>query len=211
MTTPRVDVTEETPRAAKAPGPSARAVPVHPALLVALGVFALGGWGWGAYERFLDGPQAVATQRIATTIDMADRFADSDAERAYQRLSDELRPWWALIEETQRAILAATTDADRERLIGKRDEMLIDFIREHELGPTIDTLVNSFDAFDLCLATEACDEEVMRRAISIDVKRIYRTFKPYIVLKREGAKTGAKPNGTEFGKGLENLFFRFVG
>lgn len=185
-----------------------RTVRLSPAMMFGIGVFALTGWAWAAYERFVDVPSGVAAQRIATALDLVDRFSDSEAQRAYEKLSEDLKPWWEMIQEQQRRIMAATSDAEREPLIAKRDEQLLAFIREHGLGASVDQLVAGFEQFERCLAVGACDEDVIRKSISIDVKRLYRTFKPYIQAKRETLV--AEERDRDYGKGLESLFFRFL-
>jgi hypothetical protein len=190
------------------PARAGRVIVLRPATALALALFAGGGWAWAAWERFIEVPSAVAGQRITTALEMVDKFSDSDAQRAYLTLSEELKPWWEQIQEQQRKIMAADQDAEREALIARRDELLLDFIRKHDLGTQIELLIDSFDQFDRCLATEACDEDILRKAISIDVKRIYRTFKPFIQSRREAPK--AEDRDRDFGKGLESLFFRFL-
>lgn len=182
-------------------------VVLRPAVFAGLLAFAVSGWGWGAYERFVLLPGANAGQKISTALELIERFSDSDAQRAYVKLSDDLKPWWAMIQDQQRAIMAAKSDGERETLITRRDELLLAFVKDHGLGPAIDQLVDAFDPFDRCLAVDACDEDTIRKSISIDVKRLYRTFKPYIQAKRETIT----PADRDFGKGLENLFFRFLG
>jgi hypothetical protein len=166
---------------------------------------ATGGWGWGAFEHFVRVPAAQETQRIAYTLDLVDRFYEMPAHDAYMRLSDDLKPWWSTIEPIQREIAAAKDDETRNALIAKRDASLDAFIREKGLAPRIDLLVQSFDQFTRCLGLKICDENILRGAISIDVKRIYRTFRPYILKRREGTLVEDK----EFGRDLEDLFFRF--
>jgi hypothetical protein len=190
------------------PSPAARGwrIAVHPGLLAALVLFGIGGWSWGAYERFIEVPAAAALQKVSTTLDLVDRFSDSEAQRAYTRLSDELKAWFDTIEEQQRAIVAAENDAAREPLIAKRDLSLLQFIENRNLAGDIDTLLDGFDGFERCLAANACDEGVLRKSISIDVKRVYRTFKPFILSRREKV-----PDDKDLGKSLEALYFRFVG
>jgi hypothetical protein len=180
----------------------------RPGMILGFALFAGAGWGWAAWERFVEVPQAIAGQRIATALDMVDKFADGEAQRAYVKLSEDLRPWWSMIQDQQRRILAAKDDGERDSLITHRDEMLLAFIREHDLGAAIELLVNAFDQFDRCLGVEACDEEIVRKSIAIDVKRIYRTFKPYIQARRDSGAAGERDK--DFGKGLENLFFRYL-
>lgn len=202
MTSSPVDqATRERPAAV-------RSVSVRPATLFGIAVFAAAGWGWGAWERFVEIPGALAGQRIATALELVDKFALSEAQRSYVKLSDDLKPWWDMIQDKQRRIMAETRDAEREALIAARDELLLAFIRDKDLGPSIELLVDSFEQFDRCLTVDACDEDILRKSIAIDVKRIYRTFKPYIQAKREA---GNGDERKDFGKGLEGLFFRFLG
>lgn len=84
--------------------------------------------------------------------------------------------------------------------------MLMDFIAQHRLTADIDLLINSFDQFQRCLQIAACDEDALRKSIAVDVKRIYRTFRPYIQTERESGRPGTE----DFGRDLEDLFFRFV-
>ncbi|TPQ50387.1 hypothetical protein C2U72_13725 [Prosthecomicrobium hirschii] len=147
-------------------------------------------------------------QRVSVALDLVDRFSDGDAQRAYVKLSDDLKPWWDMIQDQQRKIMAATVESEREALIASRDELLLAFIRDHNLAAPIDQLVDSFEPFDRCLTVHACDEDVIRRSIAIDVKRLYRTFKPYIQAKRDAPKPEERDK--DFGKGLESLFFRFL-
>ena len=167
----------------------------------------LGGWAWGAYEHFVRVPAAHDTQRIGTTLDLVDRFYETPAHDAYMQLSDDLKPWWDEIEPIQREIMGAKADDQRDALIARRDASLIAFLDGHALRPRVDLLIQSFDQFTRCLAVGVCDEAILRGAISIDVKRIYRTFRPYILKRREGTTAGDK----DFGRDLEDLFFRFVG
>ena len=188
--------------------PRRRAVKLHPATVFGIGVFALAGWGVAIWERFVELPQASNAQRVSVALDMVDRFSDGDAQRAYVKLSDDLKPWWDMIQDQQRKIMAATVESEREALIASRDELLLAFIRDHNLAAPIDQLVDSFEPFDRCLTVHACDEDVIRRSIAIDVKRLYRTFKPYIQAKRDAPKPEERDK--DFGKGLESLFFRFL-
>lgn len=168
---------------------------------------ALGGWGWGAWEHFVMRPRIEDITRITFTLGLVDRFDDTDAHRAYVQLASDMKPWWDQIDELQRRIQAATSDEAREPLIAERDASLITFIRDHGLTAKTDLLIRSFDEFTRCLNTGVCDPDVLDKAISIDVKRIYRTFRPYMLMKRGDGKVEDK----DFGKELEDLFFRFVG
>lgn len=174
---------------------------------VAGGIVGVAGWCAAAYLYFVAMPDAIDAHKVAYTLELVERFGDSPAHQVYMKLSDDMKPWWDSIEETQRQI-AATTDEDaREKLIAKRDETLIVYIRAHYLSNQIDLLINSFSRFNRCLALNACDQETLKKAISIDVKRIYRTFRPYI----ESVRTSGRAGTDDFGRDLEDLFFRFVG
>lgn len=170
-------------------------------------VLAVGGWGTAAYLYFVSMPAAMNAHKVAFTLELVERFGDSPAHQVYMKLSDDMKPWWDSIEDMQRQIAATTDDAAREKLIARRDETLITFIREHYLSNQIDLLISSFSRFNRCLAVNACDEDTVRKSISIDVKRIYRTFRPYIESVRASGRAGTD----DFGRDLEDLFFRFVG
>lgn len=172
----------------------------------AIAVFALAGWGWGAWEHFVVAPHVKDLARVTYTLDLVDRFDDTEAHRAYIQLALDMKPWWDQIEDLQRRIQSTTADDAREALIAERDASLLAFIREHQLAPRIDVLVRSFDEFIRCLDTRVCDLDVLDKALGIDVKRIYRTFRPYILARR--AQGGADAT---YGKELEELFFRFIG
>jgi hypothetical protein len=118
-----------------------------------------------------------------------------------------MKPWWDEIEDMQRQIAATTDDDARAKLIATRDETLLTFIRDHDLAARIDMLIASFNSFKRCLDVDACDDDALRKSISIDVKRIYRTFRPYI----ESLRASGKPGSGDFGRDLEDLFFEFVG
>ncbi|MEJ1157881.1 DUF4760 domain-containing protein [Prosthecomicrobium sp. N25] len=180
----------------------------RPAAVLGLTLFATAGWGWAAYERFVEVPHAAARQRVATSLDLLDKWADGEAQRAYVKLSEELKPWWTMIQDQQRRIMAARSDQERDALIASRDDLLLAFIREHDLAASVELLVDAFDQFDRCITLDACDEEIIRKSIAIDVKRIYRTFKPFIQARRDTDNTGERDK--DFGKGLEDLFFRFL-
>lgn len=173
---------------------------------VAAGAVAVAGWGTAAYLYFVAMPNAIDAHKVAYTLELVERFGDSPAHQVYMKLSDDMKPWWDSIEETQRQIAATTDEATREKLIAKRDETLIAYIRSHYLANQIDLLINSFSRFNRCLTLNACDEDTLKKAISIDVKRIYRTFRPYI----ESVRTSGRAGTDDFGRDLEDLFFRFV-
>lgn len=175
-----------------------------PVLALILG---LSGWATAAYLYFVAIPSAASQQKVAYALDLVDRFGDSQAHQAYMRLGDEMKPWWDGIDELQRQIAATASEDARAILIAKRDAMLLKFIHDQNLATDIDLLVASFDQFERCLHVDACDEETLRRSISVDIKRIYRTFRPYIQTVRDSGKPGAE----DFGRDLEDLFFRFVG
>ena len=184
---------------------SARRGPAFWARAGAIVVVSLAGWAWGAWEHFVATPHSRDVARATYSLTLVDRFADGEAHRAYVQLASDMKPWWDRIEDLQRRIQATTADEAREALIAERDASLLGFIDERGLGPKIDRLVRSFDEFLRCLDTEVCDQDVLDKAIGIDVKRIYRTFRPYILAKRNGG------NGDPaFGKELEELFFRFL-
>jgi hypothetical protein len=166
---------------------------------------AIGGWGAAAYLYFVVVPDTATAHNVAYSLELVDRFGESPAHQVYMQLGDDMKPWWDQIDEMQRQIASATDDDAREKLIAKRDETLISFIHEHYLSNRIDMLINSFGQFNRCLEINACDEDALRKSISIDVKRIYRTFRPYIESVR------AQPGKADFGRDLEDLFFRFVG
>lgn len=173
------------------------------ALVVGLG---LGGWAWGAYEHFVVSPRGQDVARITYALDLVDKFDDTPAHRAYVELAFDMKPWWDSIEDLQRQIQAATADDARDALIARRDASLLAFIHEHGLEKKIDLLIGSFDTFVRCLDTNVCDPDVLDKAIGIDVKRIYRTYRPYILARRAAGGESAT-----YGKDLEDLFFRFIG
>ena len=150
---------------------------------------AVSGWGAAGYLYFITIPNVADAHKVADTLDMVDRFGSSPAHDVYMQLGDDMKPWWDQIDEIQRQIAAATDDNVREKLIAQRDQTLITFIHDHALSNRIDLLINSFSQFDRCLNVDACDEEALRKSISIDVKRIYRTFRPYI----ESVRTSGVP------------------
>ena len=171
-----------------------------------IAAFALGGWAWGAWEHFVAAPRTQNIIRITYTLDLIDRFDDTEAHKAYVQLASDMKPWWDRIEDLQRRIQATPGDDAREALIAERDASLLAFIEEQNLGPKIDLLTGAFDEFVRCLDTAVCDLDVLDKAIGIDVKRIYRTYRPYILMKR-----AAGGGGAIYAKELEELFFRFLG
>lgn len=195
----------ETSAGGSAGGPAMRLG--RPAVLAAAAVVALGGWAWGAWEHFVAVPQASETARIAHALQLVDRFDETAGYRAYVELANDMKPWWTAIEETQRRIQAAANDEERDRLIGERDASLIAFVEKQGLTAKVTAVVGSFDTFARCLAATACDEGVVERAIAVDVKRIWRTFRPWILDRRARAGDGDPALGRE----LEGLYFRFVG
>jgi hypothetical protein len=182
----------------------ARAVALRTGAIAGLTAFALLGWCAAGYLQFVELPRARVHTRAAATLELVDRFYDSPAEQAYARLSEALKPWWSAIEETQRKILAAASDEEKTPLIQKRDEDLIAFIRSHRLDGDIDLIVSAFDQFTRCIRADVCDEEILRGTIGIDVRRLYRTFKPWIQSQREAGDR-------DYGRPLEELFFRVIG
>jgi hypothetical protein len=169
-------------------------------------VFALSGWAAAAYVYLVRLPEAANAQKVAYALDLVDRFGDSPPHQAYMRLGEELKPWWTEIEDLQRQIANAPNDDARAPLINHRDQMLMEFIAQHKLSTDIDLLISSFDQFQRCLQIAACDEDALRKSIAVDVKRIYRTFRPYIQSVRDSGRPGAE----DYGRDLEDLFFRFV-
>ena len=173
----------------------------------AIVVVAVGGWIWGAWEHFVVVPQATNTARVAYALELVDRFDDTPAHLAYVQLASDMKPWWDSIDDLQRRIQAAENDEARDMLISERDASLAAFIQDKKLGDKIDLLINAFDTFTRCIAAEACDAEIVQRAIAIDVKRIWRTYRPYILNRR----ASERPEDKDFGRPLEELYFRFVG
>ena len=168
---------------------------------------AISGWGAAGYLYFVALPTAASAHKIADTLDLVDRFEESPAHDVYMQLGDDMKPWWDQIDDMQRHIAATADDGAREKLIAQRDDTLITFIHAHLLSSRIDMLIGSFNQFNRCLAIGACDEDALRKSISIDVKRIYRTFRPYI----ESVRASNQAGKDDFGRDLEDLFFRFVG
>lgn len=175
--------------------------------IVAIAIVASGGWAWAAWEHFVTVPQAANTARVAYALDLVDRFDDTPAHYAYIQLAADMKPWWDEIDDLQHRIQAAPNDETRDALIAERDASLVAFVQDKHLGDKIELLIGSFDTFTRCIAADACDAEVVQKAISIDVKRIFRTFRPYI-LNRRG---NGRPEDKDFGRPLEDLYFRFVG
>ena len=179
-----------------------------PKRIAAAGVLlALSGWSWAAWEHFVVLPRAMSTAKISYALQLVDQFDDTNAHRAYVQLSSDLKPWWDEIEPLQRRIQAAKDDDTRDGLIAERDASLIVFLRDHRLTDKVDLLVSSYDVFTRCLAAAACDDETIQRAIAVDVKRIWRTFRPWILEKRASGKAEDK----DFGRPLEELYFHVVG
>lgn len=193
-------------REAETPAPPDRPAGRRWLRSAAIGIFALAGWAWGFWEHFVVSPQTQDLARITYSLGLVDRFDDTEAHKVYVQLAADMKPWWDSIDGLQRRLQAAATDESREALIAERDASLLAFIRDRGLAPKIDLLVHSFDEFLRCLDTRVCDQDVLDKAIGIDVKRIFRTFRPYILMKR--ANGGADAT---YGKELEELFFRFVG
>lgn len=179
-----------------------------PKRVMAVGVVvALSGWAAAAWEHFVVLPRAMNTSKVAYALQLVDQFDDTAGHLAYVQLSSDLKPWWDEIEPLQRRLQEAKDDEARDGLIAERDASLIVFLRDRGLVAKVDLLVSSYDVFNRCLASEACDGETIQRAIAIDVKRIWRTFRPWILEKRASGKAEDK----DFGRPLEELYFRFVG
>jgi len=176
-----------------------------PALVSAI-LVAASGWGWAAYEHFVRVPIAENNARVAYALDLVDRFDDTPAHKAYIDLATEMKPWWEAIEDIQRRIQNAPDDDTRDALISERDASLITFVESHDLAPKVDLLIGSFDLFTRCLVASVCDEAAIERAISIDVKRIWRTFRPWVLHRRT-----TPPGDRSYGRDIEDLYFRFVG
>lgn len=172
-------------------------------LLVAV---AVAGWAAFAFDQAHDAGVASERRRIAYTEDMLDNFAESQANEAYRALSAALKPWWDAIRPLQGRILAAASEEEKSRLIAERDASLVAFVRANRLDGQIAALLGYFERFNRCLQTELCDADILRRSIEIDVKLIYRTFRPWILAVRE-----ADPRADQFGRDLEALYLRFLG
>lgn len=170
-------------------------------------LIAVGGWAFAAWEHFVALPHATNTARVAYALDLVDRFDDTPAHLAYVQLAADMKPWWDSIEDLQRRIQASETDEARDILITERDASLITYVQDKQLADKVDLLVGSFDTFTRCIAADACDPDIVQRAIAIDVKRIFRTFRPYILSRRGNGRAEDK----DFGRPLEELYFRFVG
>ena len=169
-------------------------------------LFASVGWGLAGFEHFVAVPRAENTARVAYALDLVDHFDDTPAHRAYVDLATDMKPWWEAIEDLQHRIQTAHDDAARDALIAERDASLIAFVESHGLAGKIDLLIGSFDTFTRCLLAAVCDEAIVEQAISIDVKRIWRTFRPWVMHRR-----GAGDGDRAYGRDLEDLYFRFVG
>lgn len=179
-----------------------------PKRVMAVGALvALGGWAVAAWEHLVVLPRAMNTAKVAYALQLVDQYDDTPAHLAYVQLSSDLKPWWDEIEPLQRRLQEAKDDDARDGLIAERDASLIVFLRDHGLSAKVDLLVASYDVFSRCLAAAACDDETIQRSIAIDVKRIWRTFRPWILEKRASGKAEDK----DFGRPLEDLYFRFVG
>lgn len=196
METARDDAPPLRPTARTAAGPRAVAVV---ALMGAVG------WGLAAWEHFVAVPAAANTARVAFALDLVDRFDDTPAHKAYVALAADMKPWWSAIDDLQHRLQAATGDEDRDRLIAERDASLVAFIQDKKIAEKVDLLIGSFDTFTRCLAAAVCDGDIVERSISIDVKRIWRTFRPWVQHRRDVDGDRA------YGRDLEDLYFRFVG
>ncbi len=196
METARDDSPPLRPTARTAAGPRAVAVV---ALIGAVG------WGLAAWEHFVAVPAAANTARVAFALDLVDRFDDTPAHKAYVELAADMKPWWSAIDGLQHRLQAATSDEERDRLIAERDASLVAFIQDKKIAEKVDLLIGSFDTFTRCLAAAVCDGDIVERSISIDVKRIWRTFRPWVQHRRDVDGDRA------YGRDLEDLYFRFVG
>ncbi len=176
-------------------------------IVAGLVVFAAAGWGLAAWQTFVALPRTAVTARVAYALQLVDQFDDTPAHLAYVQLSADMKPWWDAIEEVQRKIQATADDDTRDRLIAERDASLVAFVRDRGLTTKVDLLIASFDVFTRCIAAAACDADTVQKAIAIDVKRIWRTFRPWI-LERRGS---GRAEDRDFGRPLEELYFRFVG
>lgn len=163
------------------------------------------GWGLAAWEYFVAIPAAANTARVAFALDLVDRFDDTPAHKAYVELAADMKPWWSAIDDLQHRLQAANSDEDRDRLIAERDASLVTFIQDKKIAEKVDLLIGSFDTFTRCLAAAVCDGDIIERSISIDVKRIWRTFRPWVQHRRE------IDGDRGYGRDLEELYFRFVG
>lgn len=176
-----------------------------PLVLTAVALVGAVGWGFAAWEHFVAVPAAANTARVAFALDLVDRFDDTPAHKAYVELAADMKPWWSAIDALQHRLQAATSDEDRDRLIAERDASLVAFIQDRKIAEKIDLLIGSFDTFTRCLAAAVCDGDIVERSISIDVKRIWRTFRPWVQHRRE------VDGDRGYGRDLEDLYFRFVG
>ena len=175
--------------------------------LALLAAVAAAGWGVAAWQYVVVLPRAASTARVSYALELVDQFDDTPAHLAYVQLSSDMKPWWDQIEDLQRKIQSAGDDETRDRLIAERDASLVGFVRDRGLAGKVDLLVASFDTFTRCIAAEACDADIVQKAMAIDVKRIWRTFRPWILDKRGNGRAEDK----DFGRPLEELYFRFVG
>ena len=175
--------------------------------LALLAAVAAAGWGVAAWQYVVVLPRAASTARVSYALELVDQFDDTPAHLAYVQLSSDMKPWWDQIEDLQRKIQSAGDDETRDRLIAERDASLVGFVRDRGLAGKVDLLVASFDTFTRCIAAEACDADIVQKAMAIDVKRIWRTFRPWILDKRANGRAEDK----DFGRPLEELYFRFVG
>lgn len=176
-----------------------------PLVLTIVALVGAVGWGFAAWEHFVAVPAAANTARVAFALDLVDRFDDTPAHKAYVELAADMKPWWSAIDALQHRLQAATSDEERDRLIAERDASLVAFIQDKKIAEKVDLLIGSFDTFTRCLAAAVCDGDIVERSISIDVKRIWRTFRPWVQHRRE------VDGDRGYGRDLEELYFRFVG
>lgn len=173
---------------------------------VMLLLIALGGWGTYAFDKLFSADVATERQQISYTEDVLSTFQISPGYRAYSDLATALKPWWDEIRPLQTSIMETGDDARKAELIAERDQSLITFLKTRELTAPADSLIRSFERFSRCLDTDLCHRDLLRRSIEIDVKLIYRTFRPYIRAVRE--RGGVERS---FGRGLETLYYDLVG
>ena len=169
-------------------------------------LIALTGWGTYAFDTLFGADVATERQQIAYTEDVLSTFQLSPGYRAYTDLATALKPWWDEIRPIQTSILETGDDARKAELIAARDQSLITFLKARDLTAPADSLIRSFARFSRCLDTDLCHRDLLRRSIEIDVKLIYRTFRPYIRAVRE--RGGVERS---FGRGLETLYYDLVG
>ncbi len=167
---------------------------------------ALTGWGVYTFDKLFGADVAAERQQIAYTEDLLSTFQVSPGYRAYTDLSSALKPWWDAIRPLQSSIMETGDDARKAELIAERDQSLIAFLRSRELNGPADALIRSFERFSRCLDTDLCHRDLLRRSIEIDVKLIYRTFRPYIRAVRERGGVDRS-----FGRGLETLYYDLIG